>query len=73
MTILLEIFKMSLSKTYSSTDNFLLEILFSDWLKFCYGNLILRQKKKKNENDKYTNLMMINNEFVSRPIWLIDI
>ena len=32
--------------TKSSTDNFLSPIPASDWLIFCYGNLILHQEKK---------------------------
>ena len=46
--------------THSSTDNFGSPIPVSDWLIFCSGYLMLRQKKKKkkNENDKKTNFMM---------------
>ena len=35
------------------------QTLVSDWLKFCCENLILGQKKKK-QNDKKTNFMMRN-------------
>ena len=34
------------SHSYSSTDNFVLAVLVSDWLIFCCESLILHQKKK---------------------------
>ena len=54
---------MCLSKTCSSTDNFLLAIIFFDWLNFCCGNLILLSKKMKMiKTHKNTNLMMKNKQ-----------
>ena len=44
----------------SLTDIFWWSILASHWLKFCYGNSILYQKR--NESDKKSNLMMKNNK-----------
>ena len=48
--------------TYSPTDNFGPSIPVSAWFLFCRENLILINKKKRNENDKNTNFMMKKNK-----------
>ena len=55
--------------THSSTDNFGSPIPVSDWLIFCFGYLMLRQKKKKNENDKKTNFMMKSNKKMPKNVY----
>ena len=55
--------------THSSTDNFGSPIPVSDWLIFCSGYLMLRQKKKKNENDKKTNFMMKSNKKMPKNVY----
>ena len=54
--------------THSSTDNFGSPIPVSDWLIFCSGYLMLRQKKK-NENDKKTNFMMKSNKKIPKNVY----
>ena len=55
--------------THSSTDNFGSPIPVSDCLIFCSGYLMLRQKKKKNENDKKTNFMMKSNKKMPKNVY----
>ena len=37
--------------TYISTDNFLSPIALSDWLVFCYRNLMQKNNKNNNNNN----------------------
>ena len=50
--------------TYSSVDNFGPSILVSDSSIFCSGNLILHNKR--NRNNKNTNFMMKNNKKMTK-------